>query len=269
MKSFLECGKNQINEIAVSFINRLKQLTGKDVIVYSNLNNVKNTFDKNVSRNGKLWLAYYGNTQNIVNTISPWEKYIGIQYTNTGRVNGIEGNVDRNRFSKEVFLEDIENVPDISDKTQIINYIVKKGDTLSEIAYNYGTTVNEIAKINNIKNVNLIYPCQILEIIIGTQTGNSNIEYIVKSGDTLSKIAKKYGVTVNSIVILNNIKNPNLIYVGEILKINNYNNIIYTVKKGDTLSKIALKYGTTVNELLRKNGIKNPNLIIIGQKLII
>lgn len=270
-EEFFGEGKNEINKIALAFINRLKQMTGKDVIAYSNLNNVRNTFDDNIASASKLWLAYYGDTQKIVNTTSNWSTYIGLQYTDSGRVNGISGNVDRDRFSSEIFLEDIADIPSLpnnSDNSQIINYIVKKGDTLSQIAYRYGTTVNEIARLNNIKNVNLIYPCQILEII--TYSKSDYITYRVKFGDTLSQIALRYGVTVNSIVNSNNIKNPNLIFVGQILKINESNNQnIYIVKRGDTLSGIAYRYGTTVNKLVRLNGIKNPNLIFIGQKIII
>lgn len=259
-------GRNEINRIALAFITRLKQMSGKDVIAYSNLNNVRNTFDDNIASASKLWLAYYGDTQKIVNTKSNWSTYIGLQYTDSGRVNGVSGNVDRDRFSSEIFLEDIVDIPNIPNNNQIINYIVKKGDTLSQIAYKYGTTVNEIARLNNIKNVNLIYPCQILEII--PYYKNDYITYTVKYGDTLSQIAYKYGTTVNSIVNLNNIQNPNLIFVGQILKINESNNQnVYTVKRGDTLSGIAYKYGTTVNKLVRLNGIKNPNLIYIGQKI--
>ena len=267
-EEFFGVDRNRINQVAVAFIKRLKQLTGKDVIVYSNLNNVRNTFNDNVAKNGKLWLAYYGNTQNIKNINSSWDNYIGIQYTSTGRVNGIVGDVDRDKFSSEIFLENYDEIEENTNK-KIINYIVKEGDTLSQIALKYGTTVNNIAKLNKIKNVNLIYPCQILEIYVNNVEENDYIYYVVKRGDTLSKIANSYNVSINSIVINNNIKNPNLIYVGEVLRINNNTRKIYTVRRGDTLSQIALRYGTTVNQLVKLNGIRNKNLIYVGQKIII
>lgn len=105
--------------------------------------------------------------------------------------------------------------------------------------------------------------------------------YTVQKGDTLSKIASKYGTTVASIVSLNNIKNKNLIHVGQEFVIYpgaaNDNKqessssttveSVYTVQKGDTLSKIASKYGTTVDELVKLNNIKNKNLIHVGQKI--
>lgn len=65
-EEFFGESKNEINEIAVAFIKKLKYITGKDVIVYSNLNNVKNTFNDNVANQGKLWLAYYGKTRKFI-----------------------------------------------------------------------------------------------------------------------------------------------------------------------------------------------------------
>lgn len=273
-EEFFGEGKKEINEIAVEFIKRVKEITGKDVIVYSNLNNIKNTFGEDVAKEGRLWIAYYSNPKNLINIKSSWNTYIGIQYTSKGMVPGISGNVDRDRFSKEILMDDLQNIEEVDNK-KIINYIVNVGDTLSKIALKYGTTVNNIAQINNIKNVNLIYPGQILEIIVNSKIEeNSKVSYRIKKGDTLWEIARKYGVSVQNIVNWNNIKNPNMIYAGNILNlyIKNGGNSIpnsqqYIVKKGDCLWNIAKKYGSTVNELVMNNGIKNPNLIYPGQIL--
>lgn len=98
---------------------------------------------------------------------------------------------------------------------------------------------------------------------------NAETTYTVKSGDTLSGIANKYGTTYQELARINNIENPNLIYPGQVLKINGTDTNVatktYTVKAGDTLSGIANKYGTTYQELAKKNGIANPNLIYPGQ----
>ena len=98
--------------------------------------------------------------------------------------------------------------------------------------------------------------------------------YIVKRGDTLSGIASKYNTTYQALASYNGINNPNLIYVGQVVKIpngstNTSNEVKYVVKKGDTLSGIASKYGTTYQKIASDNGIKNPNLIYPGQTLII
>lgn len=90
--------------------------------------------------------------------------------------------------------------------------------------------------------------------------------YTVKSGDTLSKIAHVYGTTVANLVAINNIKNANIIHVGQTIIIKPKTEY-YVVKKGDTLSAIAKQYGTTVAKLVELNNIKNKNLISVGQKL--
>src|SRR5690606_16464754 len=111
-----------------------------------------------------------------------------------------------------------------------------------------------------------------------SKTNSSSVTtYTVKRGDTLSHIAKRFGTTVNELVRLNNIKNPNLIFPGQELKINGSASSkstssskaqYYTVKKGDTLSHIAVRYKTTVSNLVKLNpSIKNPNLIFPGQKI--
>lgn len=90
--------------------------------------------------------------------------------------------------------------------------------------------------------------------------------YTVKRGDNLTKIAKMFGVTVADLVKWNNIKNPNLIYPGQVLIIKEPQAVWYKVVRGDNLTKIARAYGTTVKAILALNpDIKNPNLILVGQ----
>ena len=117
-------------------------------------------------------------------------------------------------------------IPGRSRGSSNVTYVIKRGDTLSQIAARYGTTVNTLARLNNIRNINLIYAGQILSI--PSNSSNAYQEelhdcghtlYTVKYGDTLTAIARKYNVTVDSIVSLNQIANPNMIYVGQILRI--------------------------------------------------
>lgn len=110
-----------------------------------------------------------------------------------------------------------------------------------------------------------------------TNTSNSNdVVYTVVKGDTLSGIASKYGTTYQKLAEYNGISNPNLILVGQKIKIPNSNSssssITYVVKSGDTLSGIASKYGMNWKDLYNKNKSvigNNPNLIKPGQVLVI
>jgi len=92
--------------------------------------------------------------------------------------------------------------------------------------------------------------------------------YTVKSGDSLTKIANSFGVTVSSIITINQMPDPNKLVVGEALIIPTPDRI-HVVLAGDSLWKIAQQYGTTVSAITAANNISNPDQIYIGQRLII
>lgn len=94
--------------------------------------------------------------------------------------------------------------------------------------------------------------------------------YIVRSGDTLSSIAAKFGTNYQTLASLNGLSNPNLIYVGQVLRVNgsaSAGSVYYTVRVGDNLSSIASRYGTSYQLIASLNGLANPNLIYVGQTL--
>ncbi len=92
--------------------------------------------------------------------------------------------------------------------------------------------------------------------------------YTVRRGDTLWALSRRYHTTVSELVRLNNIPNPDLIYVGQTLRLPDEDQPqgqLYTVRPGDTLWAIAMRYDTTVARLARLNNIPNPDLIFPGQ----
>lgn len=94
--------------------------------------------------------------------------------------------------------------------------------------------------------------------------------YTVRSGDTLSSIASKFGTSYQALASLNGISNPNLIYAGQVLRVNgsaSAGSVYYTVRAGDNLSSIASRYGTSYQSIASLNGLSNPNLIYAGQTL--
>lgn len=151
-------------------------------------------------------------------------------------------------------------------------YIVKKGDSLWSIANKYGLTVDKLKDINNLSS-NMLSVGQKLLINDGTDEDNVNENYyIVKSGDTLYSIAKKYGLTVDELKKMNNLSSNTLsinqkLLVGNDMSIDdNYD--VYVVKSGDTLWGIASKYNTSVDKIKDINNL-NSNNLSIGQKLLV
>ena len=278
-EEFGNLNKNEINAIGLAFIKRLKELTQKPVVIYSNSYTARTIWNEEIAKY-PLWVAEYGVSRPQDN--GKWNTYIGWQYTDTGEIAGINGYVDRNKFTKEIFInasnEPSEILPEVEEPTENYKTVtIVKGDTLSQIAKDYGTTVQELVRINNIRNPNLIYAGETLKIPVTTSGGGDDpleeIVYIVKKGDTLSRIALNYGTTVNQIVRENNITNPNLIYPGQRLVVktqgieSEMGHNCYKVVRGDTLYSIAKRYNTTIANIVMLNRIQNPNLIYPGQCL--
>ena len=100
-------------------------------------------------------------------------------------------------------------------------YTVKKGDTLWDIAINNGTTVDQLMKDNNLTS-SLIFPGDKLTYnttVAQVAQAKEQGYYTVVLGDTLGKVANRFGITVDELVKLNNLSDPNLIYVGTVLKV--------------------------------------------------
>lgn len=215
--------------IVRAFCKRMEEL-GYYCMNYSNLDYIQNYFG-NLSE-FDLWLAEWG-VRNPDVRCGIW------QYTDAERVAGISGGVDANiayqdypKIIREAGLNFLSNEAKEEKKeekkpaetptptVEKVVYTVKAGDTLSRIANEYGLTYQEIANENKLSNPNLIYVGQKLTIPAYKKKEESEPEkvYTVRAGDTLSAIAAKFGTTVAELVKKNGIANPNLIYVGQMIK---------------------------------------------------
>ena len=279
-ESFGNLSVEQINEIGLTFMKTVENLSGKEVIIYSNTNDAINVFSGELT-NYPLWVAQYEVEEPTPN--GKWNTWSGWQYTDLGEVAGINGYVDRDKFTKEVLLEDTSEIP-VPENTApptaggTTTIIVQRGDTLSMLALRYNTTVARLVELNNIVNPNLIYTGQSLIVPSGETAvdsdGNSTSGqtiYIVKSGDTLNKIAAEFVTTVVAIAQENSIRNVNLIYIGQRLIIptnrNDLGHTLYKIRSGDTLWSISRRYGVSIATIVRLNRIQNPNLIFAGETL--
>lgn len=116
--------------------------------------------------------------------------------------------------------------PSPSPTPTVSSYTVKSGDTLLRIASLFGVSVSSIQQLNNLGTSTTIRVGQVLKIPSGTSTPSPSPSptptqrtYTVRSGDTLTSIARRFGVTVSAISSLNNLTNTNTIRVGQVLKI--------------------------------------------------
>ncbi|MGL5956392.1 MAG: LysM peptidoglycan-binding domain-containing protein [Brevinema sp.] len=175
--------------------------------------------------------------------------------------------------------EKTTNTPIQIAKTDPIIYQVKRGDTLSDVALKYKTTVPKLQELNN-KKSSSIYVGE--KLIVGNREvpqiskDLNKTTYRVKSGDTLGQIALDHGVSSKAIMQWNNKKSAN-VYVNEQLTIytakkttdtTNHKTIQYAVRRGENLSYIAAKFGTTATDIKKLNN-KDSDRLLIGENLTI
>lgn len=175
---------------------------------------------------------------------------------------------------------------DTSSDNYVI-YTVKVGDNLYNIAKSYNVTVDEIINLNELSS-NLLSIGQKLKIPASSNADMDNQygTYVVQSGDTLYKIANRYGMSVSQLMAINKLEDTTL-SVGQVLKVTSGGGsssgiplgsscygegykepvfLTHTVKSGDNLYNIAKTYGTSVDTLIKLNDLKSNNLSI-GQVL--
>lgn len=183
-----------------------------------------------------------------------------------------------NLTSNVLYVGQSLNVPEYykAEDTNI-SYIVKKGDSLWSIANQYGTTVNDLKKNNNLISDSLSIG-QVIEIPSSTSIVtpseddiiNENNMYLVQNGDTLWSISRKFGVAVDDIKRINNLTND-ILSIGMNLLIPtgttaNNNIIVYTVKRGDSLWALARAYNTTIDDIKQLNNLTS-DVLSVGQEL--
>jgi LysM repeat protein len=161
-----------------------------------------------------------------------------------------------------------------------ITYKVLTGDSLWKISYNNHLSVQQLMQYNNLSS-STIYVGQELSLIAPHSHASTDdaSTYTVKSGDSLSLIAKNHDTTVTNLKALNNLTSD-LIFIGQVLKVPGQAIIgttttstptktsatTYTVQSGDTLWKIATTHGLTVTHLKTYNQLTTDS-IYVGQVL--
>lgn len=202
-------GKDKLTQICIAFNTEIEQ-SGKWAGVYANRNWFDNYLNKDeIKKRYTTWIAHYGVNE---------EKYRGeydiLQYSSSGKVSGISGNADMNIMYRDLINEIAGNTPQPTPEPQPV---IKSNEEIADevIAGRWG---NGQKRIDNLTNAG--YDYNTIQNIVNEKLGYHNEQiYVVKSGDTLSGIAARYGTTYQELARKNEIANPNLIYPGQIIKI--------------------------------------------------
>ena len=183
------------------------------------------------------------------------------------------------------------------------NYLVQPGDTLYSIARRSGMSLNSLLTLNGLSQSSVIYPGQSLTISqsdsrVATKSSytakplasgvSTSGTYTVQAGDTLYGIARRSGMSLNTLLSLNGLSHSSVIRPGQTLKLSGASNATvaspvsykstassastsgtYTVKAGDTLYRIAYNHGISLTTLLSINGLSETSTILPGQQLVV
>ena len=272
---------------ALEWLQRVEQAYACKPLIYMS-ESVVNRYDWSPVANANygIWVAKYRDNLPDYNydmskagnmpSIKYWSTMALWQWTSTGRLNGWNGNLDCDVFygdaaawDKYVGSGSSSNTPSNPTTPQQPQRLSNEEMAKKVIAGEYGDYPERKTRLEAEG-----YNYEAIQKIVNQAYASSSSyqTYIVKSGDTLSGIGSKFGVSYQKIAADNNISNPNLIHPGQVLKI--YTDQpqqpvyeTYIVKSGDTLSEIAQQFRTSVNKIASDNGIKNVNLITVGQRL--
>lgn len=247
-----------------------------------------------------IWVASYPTS--AINDQPLWPYFPSMpgvamwQFSSTARYGGLDYNVDLLGVTKNGYRHgDAEKpitkpdavkdgiVADNTPKKDIqagytvkVNFSAKMWSTGQEIpAWVKGNSYEVIQTSGNkvlLKGIMSWIDRSNVEILSTAKQNNAQSTtgtYVVRTGDSLSAIASHFGTTVGALQTANGIRNANLIYPGQVLKVGGQATImsVYTVRSGDNLSTIASRLGTTVSHLQSVNGIRNANIIYPGQNL--
>jgi membrane-bound lytic murein transglycosylase D len=166
-----------------------------------------------------------------------------------------------------------ERISDVVE-IRIVKHKVRAGDTLSQIAERYDSSIREVARANGISNYNRIRVGQILSIPVRGYRGytdNPGIHTVLKN-ETLSSIAAMYGVDVRDLVKWNSLRSEHLIYAGQQLVVSpeaaaDAEAVVHEVRQGETLSGIAEAYSKSLEDVLVANDLESADVIYPDQKI--
>lgn len=239
--STIKLGKTMLTNFSLEFCKQITQL-GYKAGVYANENWFRNYLQVSTiaSYGYSIWCAKYStNKPNITSNYDIW------QYSSTGCINGINGNVDMNYMYNNIIGSQSINEKTIDELArEVIAGKYGNGEARKKTLGNKYNQVQE--RVNQLLKQPKKSIDEIAKEVIAGKWGNGNDRKarLTNAGYNYNEVQNK----VNSLLGSNN-------------------KVYYTIKPGDNLSSIAKRYGTTVNQIVQWNNIKNPNLIYPNQKI--
>lgn len=214
--------EEEVNVIAYAFLTGVEEFSNQSPAIYADAYNAAVVLDARLTA-WPLWIAQYGVAKPDMD--NPWGTWAGWQYTDKGRVPGIQGYTDRDIFEEQMLGSRAQPVRRQGERppyevTQV-PYTVNHRDTVHRIAQKYHLKPEEITAANGLEDSGQIQPGRQLKLPIRDDRKQSDTWQIYRgrAGDTLYSIAERFETTVSELVEFNGIVSPSLIYPGQLFKI--------------------------------------------------
>jgi LysM repeat protein len=232
-------------------------------------------------------------TSGVLHTINQGETLgqvasrYGVEPAQVAHLNQLTSVADKPVLGQKLVVPGIE--PTIPEPKKVdgpapakepVVYEVQEGDSLRFLAENFGVSTRTILQANSLDDPDLIRPGTRLKVppaeedTAGTASRPAPEPkvpqvYEVQEGDSLRSLADQFGVSPRTILLANNLDDPDLITVGTKLKVLPTSGVEHEVGPGESLADIAAAYRVDLGPIIDYNGLTDPNVIAVGKKILI
>lgn len=273
----------QLSQCAIAFMERVEERSGLGVMLYTDAWAAKARYTREVAKY-PIWVANYGVEEPEAN--GKWSAWVGFQYSDRGRIDGISGYVDLNHFTREVY-QGVAPTPEPTPEPTPTPTPAPGGSIacrqwledapLQAVADELHTTADILTGMNVIQ-ADLVRAGQLIRYPSGGSGAFAGL-HILQARESLSTVARRYGVSTEALAELNGL--PELRTAkGQVLRVPAYadrpdvaappawileNAVV--AQAGQTLAVLAAQYGMTAEELATINGLSTDSTLRRGQIL--
>lgn len=265
----------ELTDVALAFLERVESKTGLRAMLYTDAWAARSRFGAALTRY-PIWVANYGVSLPEAN--DKWASWIGFQYSDQGEIDGIRGHVDLDRFTREIYQSAAPEpmpAPTPAPAGSTLAYQVQVSEPVSDLAERLGTTQTALLDQNEFPG-GVTQVGQIVRYPGGHQIGGGAYAlHILQERESLSTLARRYGVSVQSLTLLNGFTSA-AVPVSQVVKLpegagrgvpSALLESALVVQAGQTLHSLSAQYGVSLAVLAQANGLSTDAPLYRGQML--
>ncbi len=267
--------EEELTAVALAFLERVESRTGLRAMLYTDAWAARARFGAALARY-PIWVANYGVSLPEAN--GKWTSWVGFQYSDQGEIDGIRGHVDLDRFTREIYQSTAPSptpAPTPAPVGSTLAYQVQTSESVVALAERLGTTQTALLDQNEFPG-GVAQAGQIVRYPGDRQIGGGAYAlHILQTRESLSTLARRCGVSVQSLALLNGFSSTS-VPVGQIVKLpegagrgvpSALLESALVVQAGQTLHSLSAQYGVSLTVLAQANGLSADAPLYRGQML--